>query len=788
MKKAISKASTIVFLVALTLVLLMMSIVYARVENGADSTNRLSTQAYYQSKTVEKTGRNFKNLENYITSKTFDALPATYEMEIQIPTGSTTSVGTIYGNYRNDYTWCDEGVSFMVNAKGQPRIYLDNGATAYDIIFNANVMTGEWVHLAFTIDPTTGKAECFVNGASVGTDDALKGVTLKEEIYSQRGFMIGGDYTKLNDEYFKGKIASIALFTDVRSKSEILSDSQSGVATTEEGLLALYDIDSLENETIVDKSGNGYDVTERTYLSGSEYTRVDDFAYSFAVVGDTQRMSELYADGLNGMYDWIVANAETEKIKFVFGMGDVTEQSKVTEWTRAKNAVDKLKTAKIPYLITRGNHDMKSDNPNDSSRKGINSVFGIDGGYMAQFEGFYKDGDMTNSWRTFTVGETNYLFLTLDYGASDDMLAWADGVLTAHPNHKVIVSTHTYLHSNGKRLGEIAGRGPIPTSENDYDYSKNPNNTVIRDYNNGNDMWNELFKKHGNIYMILSGHVSPENHEIISLQEYGIHGNLVTSLLINPQLPDELYSSLGMVALLKFSEDGSKMAVEYYSTVKQKYFSHLSQFSLDLSTDEYTDHEIGRYQLDKQATCETNATKKGTCSVCGETSVIEIEGTAHGHAVETYSPSKGATCIRNAKESGNCKICGETITREIPNTALGHDFGLYPCKEVKCSRCTTVSSPQVDHCWGSGKITKPATETERGEMTYTCICGETKTTSINKLKITTEKDRVASSASTINAVSENSATTGIVVVVALVALTSLTAFAVAKLNKNGKEN
>ena len=49
-----------------------------------------------------------------------------------------------------------------------------------------------------------------------------------------------------------------------------------------------------------------------------------------------------------------------------------------------------------------------------------------------------------------------------------------------------------------------------------------------------------------------------------------------------------------------------------------------------------------------------------------------------------------------------------------------------------------VEIDALGHTWGVRKVTKEATETEEGVVTYTCIvCGKTKTDAIPKKKVTT---------------------------------------------------
>ncbi len=740
MKKIANKSITIIgaALIALILSIIALAVVVTTV-NGNGSNKAKAAQ-------TEISGKTFTSEENVATQKKFTTFPQTYEAVFKIADGQPKE-SVIFGNFRENWEWCDEGLNVKVGANGKPSLYIDNGSNTYTAEFNTEVDTDEWVHLAITHNTTSGIVECFVNGVSQGTSSVLSGRTLSSEILSQRAFMVGGDYGRYNARYFKGSIASVAVFSDIRTPSEIQSDYASGVSASTSDLMCLYDFSSVSGEQVQDKSGNGYDLSDLAYLTSSvfssnkEYTRVSDFAYSFAVVGDTQRMSEKYPDGLNSIYDWIVNNQRSEKIEFVFGMGDITEQSLVREWDRAKSAIAKLTKANIPYSLVRGNHDMKNDYSGDNTRQGINSAFANNASYINQFDGFMVEGDVTNSYRAFTVQGIKYLLLTLDYGASDAMLEWAGTVVDRYPDHKVIITTHAYEYYAANKLGTDPGKGSPPATDNDYDYKKNPTNTNFRDYNNGVEIWNEFAKKHGNVFLILSGHIDSDT--VVYHQESGIHGNLVTSILVNYQQSDTLISGgLGMVNLLKFSKDGTKIYVESYSTVKKAYYKNISQFVIDVPNTTYSAHSVSKYSAYQDADCTHNAVQRGVCSVCGVTHYKEIENTALGHIINgkttIVSP---ATCTTNALGSGLCAVCGETGTKELKNTALGHDFGKFTCKDSQCSRCTTVRAKTTEHAFDDGVVTTQPTTENTGVKTYTCAdCGETKTESIAKLPTTQQPE------------------------------------------------
>lgn len=319
-----------------------------------------------------------------------------------------------------------------------------------------------------------------------------------------------------------------------------------------------------------------------------------DYAYSMAVVGDTQTLTSKYPDTLAGLYDWIANNAEAKKMKWVFGLGDITDTDTDEEWTLAKAQFAKLDGV-VPYSVIRGNHD--------SAEKFVNAFPYSE--FSGKIDGSMSE-DMLNTYQKFTVGDTKYMVVNLDWGAPDEAVAWANEVIAKNPQYNVIVSTHAYLNSDGTTLDSEDEGAPT-------DYSSLNNN--------GDELWNELIKKHKNIVLVLSGHISTEN--IIVTKTQGDNGNTVTQMLIDPQTTDQnnVGTGLGLVTMLYFSEDGKNVDVEYYSTLRGGKYLSGNQFSMDLDTVVYeeTDESVifaedydGEYVTEKETGTEEIITDETT--------------------------------------------------------------------------------------------------------------------------------------------------------------------------------
>ncbi len=134
----------------------------------------------------------------------------------------------------------------------------------------------------------------------------------------------------------------------------------------------------------------------------------------------------------------------------------------------------------------------------------------------------------------------------------------------------------------------------------------------------------------------------------------------------------------------------------------------------------------------KAATCTEAGVKTYTCSRCGEKKTETIPAT--GHTFGAWSTTKAATCTAEGQRARQCASCGYTETETLPKTA--HTPSTAPAKEPTCTEpghsagsvCAvcgaalseTEAIAALGHLWGGGTVTKVPTETEEGEITFTC--------------------------------------------------------------------
>ena len=292
---------------------------------------------------------------------------------------------------------------------------------------------------------------------------------------------------------------------------------------------------------------------------------VEDADYSFAVLGDPQYAT--YHDtksnlgNLDKLFTWILDNKETRNIQYVFGLGD-SVQSMTTyeafrnppEWDLISAQYARL-NGNIPYGVVRGNHDDEA-----GYHEHVCTEY-----YKSQMEGFFFDptkpvtlgNSMSNSYQKIEIGNHKYLMLNLDFRVTPESLAWANDVIYEHYEYKVIISTHAYID----HLGEFY-KGDVGSS--------NVDNTVLEWVAfDGEYLWENLFSRHDNVFMVLCGHLGGGG-PVVQTRKAEAYGNEVIEILVAPDAYEK-DNPCGLVLMLNFTEGAQKIEIEYYSPSKGKY-------------------------------------------------------------------------------------------------------------------------------------------------------------------------------------------------------------------------
>ncbi len=369
----------------------------------------------------------------------------------------------------------------------------------------------------------------------------------------------------------------------------------------------------------------------------------NDHAYSIALVGDTQYISR--GDFLEGtskmdqLFGSIVDTAKERKLEHVFVLGDITDMGyrndtnlgygifnppQTGEWDIAQKAILQMSDAGISYSLCRGNHDdyMIDDYFNvpayTDQFKGIGGFFSDSTAmhpasqeernpkgyvYWSALSG-YHENSIVNSYKTAEICGTKYLFITVDFHMTMNVINWVNEVLERYSDHLAIVATHSYIDVSGNLFTNTEGTTHIPTETA------------------SEDLWEFALKNHENVLAVVCGHKGTLR-PVYSTIRRGINGNVVRQILVNPQdydlreAPDERGTQdTGMVLYMNFSEDGSKVTFDYYSTLLNKEMTD-SDYSMKL----YQTNPVANKE-----SSEVNAQAKEPSTSLEQTEDIELQG------------------------------------------------------------------------------------------------------------------------------------------------------------------
>ncbi|MEN6309214.1 MAG: Ig-like domain-containing protein, partial [Anaerohalosphaeraceae bacterium] len=280
-------------------------------------------------------------------------------------------------------------------------------------------------------------------------------------------------------------------------------------------------------------------------------------SFSLVILPDTQKYSLDYPAIYTSQTTWIAGHRDPLKLAFVLHEGDITHTRTTAEWDNASASMSVLDAAQVPYAIAMGNHDQPNAAPRDTSL--FNTYFPVSRyENCLTFGGVYEANHMENSWHTFTAGGIDWLVFVFEFGPRDAVLSWANGIIAAHPHHRIIVVTHAYMYDDDTRLGDGDSWNP-----NNYNYCSSYDCTC----NDGDEMWNNFIKLHKNMTFVFSGHVL---HDGTGRRvDTGDHGNRVYQMLANFQM--NASGGEGFLRIVKCFPESGNVTVESYSPYIHQY-------------------------------------------------------------------------------------------------------------------------------------------------------------------------------------------------------------------------
>ncbi|MEX1040139.1 MAG: metallophosphoesterase [Pirellulaceae bacterium] len=247
--------------------------------------------------------------------------------------------------------------------------------------------------------------------------------------------------------------------------------------------------------------------------------------------------------------DWIAANLKRHRIAFVSHVGDIVDKNEPQQWEVARKCMDKLH-GKVPYGISVGNHDMTSQGDSTLFQRYFPESRFQDfpwygGSYGGSPMGSQVSGNNANSYQLFSAGGMDLLCLHLECNAPDDVLEWANEILSQHANRPAFITSHM-------------GWGPRvkPKQAEEYFSGEKGRMTWHKIHgkrgNTPQQMWDKCYRKHANLVAVFSGDQSRTHAH--KAQSPGDHGNIVHELMQD-------YGS-GWLRLYRFTPREDQVRVE----------------------------------------------------------------------------------------------------------------------------------------------------------------------------------------------------------------------------------
>lgn len=304
--------------------------------------------------------------------------------------------------------------------------------------------------------------------------------------------------------------------------------------------------------------------------------------FSIAVLPDTQFYSRYATTAESSQYSnkfgsepfmaqtyWAAQNAKALAIPFLIHLGDVVDQvGKPDQWKVADQAMRVLETAKLPYSILAGNHDVLEDfdyvsassqsSGTDAQRTLANEPYlQWFGTSRAKRQNTFRERDTSgfHEYHVFTAEGQQFMVLSLSWRVSDAGIAWARKVIDQNPSLPVILVNHQLLNIDKD------GVSPIET---EY----------------GRMLWEKLIRDKDQIFMTLNGH----HHGAARLTKRNDFGNAVEEMVVDYQMAYQ--GGNGLMRLYEFDLSNNLINVLSFSPwVTMKPSSTLTQFDQAVLSD-----------------------------------------------------------------------------------------------------------------------------------------------------------------------------------------------------------
>jgi hypothetical protein len=179
------------------------------------------------------------------------------------------------------------------------------------------------------------------------------------------------------------------------------------------------------------------------------------------------------------------------------------------------------------------------------------------------FGGAYQTGVLDNTYHLFSAGGRDFIVVGLEWGPRDEVIEWANAVMTKHADRSGILVVHAYLNNDNLRYDHTD-----KSRRQDY----NPHDYRTPGVNDGEELWQELVRRHAFI-MTLNGHVVGSGTGYLKSRTDA--GTVCHQMLANYQM--RTLGGEGYLRVLKFMPDRKTVEVVTYSPLYDSFLTETDQ-------------------------------------------------------------------------------------------------------------------------------------------------------------------------------------------------------------------
>ena len=556
--------------------------------------------------------------------------------------------------------------ALTVTSEGHSRLRFGGTAVTFA---GTSLFTGRWTHIAVVHDEKAGAFTLYVDGKKAETVAVQTTLPVCDKYY------IGTDAGEKAGKQFVGALSDIRVWSVARTEKEIADNQADPEGLTNRsfdtgaaGLMGRWllseNLSNIFQSVRDDSPQKNHGVIKGSRREEWVDYRTEDYEFLYNEEGEKDYFTVVFipdiqelttgrfTDAWYAIADWIADNLETENIVHVMSAGDSTWNNSATEYVLARNGYDRF-TSKVSWNNISGNHDYPWDKTSRDSSM-YNKYFGEDyilsGAAADTYAGCMEDpagvSGAENCYYKFGVNGIRYMILQLEFFPRQSVIDWAKKIISENPEYNIILTTHGYMYADGKYMTET------------------PMNYVTDDgqsggvAGSGQIVWNTLVAPYDNVKLVICGH--NDAADIPRRFDKNKAGNPVPQMMLNGQYLDGSYFSncpLGLLGILRFSTDGTKVSVNYYSPSLGYSFKASNQFTADLTVTPAADctHEAEKYKITKPATCTEKGEREVYCKECGAYRRTEEIPAAHDL---THYEATAATAARAGwNEYWYCEVC-----------------------------------------------------------------------------------------------------------------------------------